>query len=277
MAPEIQQKLGDYLRAGGNLLLHGEVPLFDMTGGDCAMLADALGLTPVGERWSDHRYFLSLNADLWAAPRAEWRAGWAQTFFPAPTPDTTLLRVYGADEAAGFDITVGTGRAIVITAEIPLDLEFFREALRRLGAEPGLRHTSPHHNIFLSSTVTEAGERFIHALNLDGFDKTVRIISDGEPLFDGREVTLRGRDGVMLPVNVDLGEVRVDWSTVEIASRKGDGVTVRLTGPEDAIRLTTSREIVPYEGFVAERDGDTVLVRSTIPGTGDEQLTIRWR
>jgi beta-galactosidase len=275
MAPEIQQKVVDYLRAGGNLLLHGEVPLFNMTGNACTTLADTFGLEPVGVRWSDHRYFLSLNADLWAAPRAEWRAGWAQTF--APTADTTLLCVYGADEAAGFDVTVGQGRAIVITAEIPLDLEFFREALRQLGAEPGLRHTSDQHNIFLSSTVTDAGERFIHALNLDGFDKPVQIVSDGEPLFEGREVTLRRRDGVMLPVNVDLGEVRVDWSTAEIASRKGDGITVRLTGPEDAIRLTTSREIVPYEGFVAERDGDAVLIRSTIPGTGDEHLTIRWR
>jgi beta-galactosidase len=275
MAPDIQQKVIAYLQDGGKLLVHGEVPTFDMTGGPCTVLAAALGLQPVGERRSDHACFLSVNADLWAAPRAEWRAGWAQTF--RPIPGATLLHVYGENEAVGFDIALGKGRAIVITADIPLDLPFFREALRQLGAEPGLRHTSREHNIFLSSTVTEAGERFIHALNLDGFDKTVQIVSNGEPLFDGRAITLRRRDGVMLPVSVDLGEVRVDWSTAEIARRKGDGITVRLTGPEDVVRLTTEREIVPYEGFVAERDGDAVLIRSTIPGTGDEHLAIRWR
>ncbi|HVL25225.1 MAG TPA: beta-galactosidase [Thermomicrobiales bacterium] len=279
MAPEIQRKLVDYLNAGGNLFLHGEVPLFDMTGRDCRTLLDALGLNPVGERTSDHRYFLSLNADLWAAPRAEWRAGWAQTF--GPKPDQTLLRVYGADEAAGFDIQVGQGRAIAITAEIPLDLQFFREALRELGAAPGLRHTSHHHNIFLSSTATPAGGRLIHALNLDGFDKTLQILDRGEPLFEGREITLRRRDGVMLPVNVDLGEVRIDWSTAEIAQRAGDSLVVRLTGPADAIRLTTSREIVPGEGFELDREGDSVLIRATIEGHGDGlkggHLTIRWR
>ena len=50
------------------LLLMGEVPLQDMHGHDCTVLADALGLRHVGERYSTHRYYLSLNADGWAAP-----------------------------------------------------------------------------------------------------------------------------------------------------------------------------------------------------------------
>lgn len=277
MAPEVQQALVAYLYAGGRIFLHGEVPAFDMAGAPCTTLRDALGLTPIGQRWSDHRYFLSLNASLWAAPRAEWRAGWAQTF--APIRDRTLLHVYGADEAAGFDVPVGAGRAIVVTAEIPLDLPFFREALRQLGAEPGLRHTSGQNNIFLSSAATPAGARFVHALNLDGFDKAVQILDCGTPLFEGREVMLRGRDGVMLPLNLDLGDVRVAWSTAEISQREANGVVVRLTGPEDALRLVPAQgiTIVPGEAYTIDGVGDALLLRSTVAGHGDETMTVHWR
>lgn len=276
MSREIQEKLVAYLQAGGKLLLMGEVPLQDMHGHDCTVLADALGLRHVGERYSTHRYYLSLNADGWAAPRAEWRAGWAQTFQPDVPNGTTLLHVYGADEAAGFDILLGEGRAIVITAEIPLQVDFVEDLLAQVGVERGLRHSSPHHNIFLSSARTPKGERLVHALNFDGFDKSVTLALDGETLFDGREVMLRRRDGVMLPLGVDLGDVCIDWSTAEVARRDGSSLTFRLTGPRDAVQLTTSRAIQPSDAYTVTSTGDRHLIESTVPGYGDEEMTISW-
>nr|MBA3274296.1 beta-galactosidase [Chloroflexia bacterium] len=44
----VQRKLVNWLQAGGRLFLHGEVPLFDMTGESCTILMDALGLHHVG-------------------------------------------------------------------------------------------------------------------------------------------------------------------------------------------------------------------------------------
>ena len=40
----LQQKIVDYVREGGNVLLYGEVPVFDMEGKPCTLLAEALGL-----------------------------------------------------------------------------------------------------------------------------------------------------------------------------------------------------------------------------------------
>jgi len=274
MAEAIQRKLVTYLKHGGQLFLYGEVPMFDMIGQPCRILLHALDLKPIGMRWSDHRYFLSLTADGWAAPRPELRAGYAQTF--ATDGGGVLFRVYGVEEACGFDLDVGKGRAIVISGEIPTDLSFFSRAFAELGATPGLTHDEPRHGIFMSSARTPNGERFIHALNLDGFDKPVHLIDSGEPLFEGRTVMLRRRDGVMLPVGLDLGDTRVTWSTVEIAERQEDGITVRLMGGNDAILVDTPRIVQPGEGYeITERD-DGVLVTFTTRGTGEELVTIRW-
>jgi beta-galactosidase len=271
----VQRKLVQWLDAGGRLFLHGEAPRFDMTGEPCTVLMDALGLRYVDMHWGSHRSFPSLDAVGWAAPRAELRAGWAQGF--APVGGRTLFRIYGTDEACAFDVAVGQGRAIVVAAEIPADLDFFAEAFRRLGVEPGLWHDHPLRGVFLTSAVTPSGERFVHALNLDGVDKSLHIQDDEMPLCDGRAMTLRRRDGVMLPVDVQLGDVTVAWSTAEIVALRDGGLTLRLTGDEDAILLRTDRDIVPDAGYEVTRRDDGVLVESRVRGTGEELLEVAWR
>ncbi len=270
----VQQRLVAWLDAGGQLLLHGEVPLFDMTGEPCTILMDALGLDHIGLRWADHRYFLSVNADGWAAPRPELRAGFAQTF--TPLEQGTLFRVYGADEACAFDIPVGNGRAIVVSAEIPADLDFFGKALAQLGATPGLTHDHPMNGIFMTSATSSSGARFIHALNLDGVDKSLTISENGEPLFDGRVVTLPRRDGVMLPLDLPLDDVHVAWSTAEIVALEPGRIDVRLTGDQDAVCLVTDRHIAASPTYNLAAENGRTLVTSRQRGTGEETMTITW-
>ena len=123
---------------------------------------------------------------------------------------------------------------------------------------------------------TPEGTRFIHALNFDGVDKTVRIYDRGVPLFEGRAVMLRRRDGAMLPVGLDVGDTRVAWSTAEIVEVREQGVTVRLTGEADAVSLVTQRAVVVSPEHELTVGTDDVLVTSRVPGTGDELLAIDW-
>lgn len=274
MAADVQERLVRYLHAGGNLFLHGAVPLFDMTGAPCRVLHDALDLEWIGQRLSDHRTFVSATAEGWLGPRAEMRLGYAQTFRPAT--QGVLLRIYGADEACGFDIRVGAGRAVVISADVPADVAMFRRIFDALGVVPGLRHDRLLDGIFLTSTATPAGERFVHALNFDGVDKLVHLTLDGEPLCDGREIMLRRRDGVMLPSGVICGDVTIQWSTAEVLAYDATSLTVRLTGPEDALLLATTRVISAGDAYTIETRDGGVLVTSAVPGTGEETMTVRW-
>ncbi|HEY6739334.1 MAG TPA: beta-galactosidase, partial [Actinopolymorphaceae bacterium] len=88
----LQDRLVRYLRRGGRLLLCGEVPTYDMEGRPCTALMDALGLRLLGKKHGDHRYFLSVEALGWAAPRPEVRVGHAQLFATEGLTDAVILR-----------------------------------------------------------------------------------------------------------------------------------------------------------------------------------------
>ena len=86
------------------------------------------------------------------------------------------------------------------------------------------------------------------------------MLEDGRALFDGRKLLLQSRDGVMLPLDVTFGDVRIVWSTAEIAGVERDRLEFRLTQSEDAILLETDREIVPGDGFTMQREGRRVKI-----------------
>lgn len=271
----LQQKIVDYLTAGGGVLLYGEVPLLDMEAQPCTILADALGLTPAGARSASSFYYLSLCAEGWAAPRPEVRTHYAQGFTAAR--GDVLLRVVDSGEACGFDIAVGRGRAIVVSAAYTCDVPLFRLALEKLGARAGLQHDFERHGIFLTSSASDGGERFLHMLNLDAFDKELHLTDQGHPLLGGRALVLRGTEGLLLPLNVGFGPVRVAYSTAEVVAVAGDALTFRLTQPQDVIALQTDREIVPSADYTVARQDGLALITVRRPAVLDDQLTVRWR
>ena len=274
MHAELQQKLVDYLHAGGKLLVYGELPLFDMLARPCTVLADALGLRPLGTLHSDHRFFLSLLARGWAAPRPEVRSHFAQLW--QPSRGDVLWRVYGSDQACGFDIQLDAGRAIVVTAALPGDIQFVRSALERLGAPAGLRHDCPEYGIWMTTTESH-GERVLHLLNLDGFAKTLHVSEHGTPLFDGRSLELGARTGLLLPLGLRFGDVEIVYATAEIAAVEPGTLTFRLTQARDAIALRTARGILPGDDYEIEQRGDTTLILSRKPSCVDDRLVVRFQ
>jgi beta-galactosidase len=274
MDPAIQRKIAGYLEAGGRVLLYGEVPLFDLEGAPCALLADVLGLTPAGARTASTFYYLSVAAEGWAAPRAEVRTHFAQGFTAAR--GEVILRVAGTGEACGFDIPTGAGRAIVISTAYPCDIGLFRAAMERLGVRAALRHDSPESGIFLTSSAAN-GERFIHLLNLDHYDKTLHLSEHDRPLLEGREFRLRAREGLMLPLDVRLGPARIHYSTAEILQVAGDALTFRLTQDADVIALESDRPVKPGPDYAVEARGGATLITARRPVTEDDHIVVRWQ
>lgn len=270
---EIQRKLVDYLKGGGRLLLYGEVPLADMEGRPCTLLADALGLTARGTHQEKPFYSLSLVAHSWAAPRPEVRTHFAQVFEPAR--GEVLLSLYGTGEACGFDVAVGRGRAVVLATAYPCDVELFRTALERLGSTAALRHDYAPLGIFMTTTASASGERILHLLNLDGFDKTLRLTEHGAPLLGGRAIVLRSRAGLMLPLNLTYGDVRIAYSTAEVARVARDEIELRLTQEQDVIAIETDRDIDPGADYSVDRHGRLVLITSRKHALLDDRLIVR--
>ncbi|GAA4988014.1 beta-galactosidase [Actinopolymorpha pittospori] len=278
LAAPVQSRLVSYLRAGGRLLLCGEVPAYDLEGRPCTTLQDALGVRPLGVRHGDHGFFLSVCASGWAAPRPEVRVSSTQLLEPGT--GTVLLREYASGDACGLDVRVGAGRAVVLTTDYPgNDVAFYRTALETLGVRARLRHDAPRAGLLVTSTRNERGERFVHALNLDGYDADFRLTEDDRTLFGGHPVALPARSGVMLPIDLDLdpgvgsdleprvghSPVRLAWATAEIAALSPGRVAFR-SGPGECVAAFETDRLLHGDW------SDATFTRDGVAGDGRDGL-----
>jgi beta-galactosidase len=154
----------------------------------------------------------------------------------------------------------------------------YRAILGQLGVEPALALDPDEPGVFVSSARSEeTGGRVVHLLNLDGYDKVVTVKERGAALFGGNPVTLRQRDGVMLPIGVTAGGCEIAWATVEIADVEDDLVRLRLTGDADVIGVRHGVEIVEGEGSVEDTADGLTLVRARRTSPSEECLALRRR
>lgn len=258
MPASSQEKLKVHLENGGRVLIYGEVPKYDMEGNECTILADALHIEKMSKVTGRHMYYLSAYAENWAKDRAEVRIGDAQIF--KLKDGTPILRVYSTDEICAFETKVGKGKAIVIATNYTCDLDLINKSLERLNTTRGLSNNCKEHGLFMTTTSNKSGERYLHILNLDGFDKKFNVTLDGEVLFNGKEIECFSKDGLMLPLNVEFNEVKIKYSTAEVYKVEDDKITFRLTQARDEIILETKKEICPNEFYeVLEINGEKVI------------------
>lgn len=275
MDGSIQKKLVEYLNNGGNILLYGEVPLYDMEGNRCTVLAEALNIKPLHTRYSTESYFLSVYADCWAAPRPEVRVNFAQAL--EVQNSKAILRIRGTDEICGVDAKVGKGRAVVIATAYICDISLYKSILKELGVEPALHHDNPYHGIFMTSTANQEGERFIHIMNLDGFEKEFHVYEGDIPLFEGIKITLQPREGMMLPLNVTFGDIKIVYSTAEIAGIRENEIEFRLTQPRDVICVATRREILPSNDYIVDKREGRHIITSLKNAKVDNRVIVQFR
>jgi beta-galactosidase len=272
LAEPLQRRLVRYLRAGGGLLLSGRVPVTDMAGEKCTVLGDALGLTPGRTLTDADRFFLSVTSHGWAAPRAEIRVPTAQLCSAAR--GRTVLREVSTGDGCGFEVTVGDGRAVVITCDYRTDLGFWRAAASRLGARPGLTHTAGGPAVLLLTTADDDGGRLLHAFNVSaGVDRSFTVSEKGRALFGGESLHLAGRSAAMLPLGVRAGGMRIAYATAEISGTGEDAVTFRATGGGDGRGATSVVAVdgrATCEGARVTREGGRTVLR-----TGRREFTVR--
>jgi len=275
MDKQIQEKLVDYAKKGGNLLIYGQIPQFDMEANRCTILSEALSVESASMRESTNNFYLSVYTDGWAKiDHSEVRSQSAQHFkLKGGNP---ILRICTTDEICGFSTKIGSGQAIVIATPYVTRLEFFEKILEKLGIQHSLKHDYTHHGIFMTTTSNEHGERFLHLINLDGIDKTFHIYENGQPLFEGNEITLRSRDGLILPLNVSLGDTKILYSTAEITGFSKNSISFRINKPGGIIALETNRKILPSNDYVIERKEEKIqVIRSKMQfATGEIKIEL---
>ncbi|MEV6493437.1 hypothetical protein AB0M20_33180, partial [Actinoplanes sp. NPDC051633] len=228
---DVQRRLADHVLGGGSLLLSGVLPDSDLDGRPCTILADALGVRSGSLFPASHDYFTSV-----AGPGLpEVRVGYAQSLSCAGEP---LLVEVGSGEPCGHRLTAGAGRAVVLAADYPCHLGFWRDQVQWLGATPGLRPVPDVPGVIAVVTGDPHGRGLIHVLNVSP--------SPAAFLLGDLRLRLDARAGIILPANLPVGDAVLTSTTCELVALEESAVVLRPTQPSsvavfDTDRLTADR------------------------------------
>jgi len=183
----VQEFLVRHLETGGRMLLAGALPDQDADGTPCTLLADALGVWSAGSvaesMHADGQYFPSVRA---VGPMAEHgarevRVTRAQLFAGAGEP---LLRESGTGQPAAVRVeTTGGGVAVLLGADYPVHLPFWRSLLDLAGVRPRLELVADRVGV-IAIPVADERETAIVAVNVAPYAVTFSPLFDGAPVAD---------------------------------------------------------------------------------------------
>ncbi|MEJ5224869.1 MAG: glycoside hydrolase, partial [Anaerolineales bacterium] len=228
----VQQKLIDYVRAGGRLILTGRMCLEDFYHQPCTLLRDALGITRItgGEPFKSERICAFDYHDVPASFVERYAGPFDDIFATADDGGVT-----------GFIKSLGNGQVMVFGAALAAntleDLDIVHRMANRMGVRP-LFEMSDWADVRLSEG--ENGS-FLFINNYQDDPIETRLNLHGAPLFGGHPIRLPARRGFILPLawRVTPGMV-IHYCTGEIlaAEAQNERITLRTEPAECTLQVS---------------------------------------
>jgi beta-galactosidase len=221
-----QQKLVDYVREGGKLVLVGRVCLEEFNHKPCTILKDALGITEAygAAPFSEASIRAFEHRDVPATFVETYRGDFDEVFATSKSGETV-----------GFVKTIGAGQVLMFGAAVPTDtlddLDIVEEIATKMGCQPLFR-LSDWADIRLSRS-DKAAFVFINNYQDDPVKTTVECA--GRPLFGGNPVSLPARSGLILPLDWQPAPgVLVHYATSEITGVEANRQSLTLSTAQPA-------------------------------------------
>ena len=273
MPVETQILLKEFVEAGGKLILYGRLPVMDMEGNDCRILADMLGVERETFMTEQEQRSMSIQPVGVLGGYAEVRTGHVELYEGEDLIPLMELSVKGG--VCAFEKAVGDGHAAVIGTDYICHVEAIEKLMRHLGVDHSLSHSCEYHGILMGINKNEdTGEKFLHILNIDSFTKTCQLYYNGVALFDGKEMYLGSRDGYLLPMGIVCVDRTIEYSTAEIYAEEQGRLIFRLTQPQDEIVFAGEVSVKPSADYeVVYRNGKT-RIYSKLDGRIHEFMTV---
>lgn len=270
MDAPIQQRLVNYVEAGGKLLLFPTVPTMDLRGNSCKILADWLGCCPVvhnggfAENIDDIENLIIFNStDL--------------------QNEDCSFAMHEDGFSCGFEKEIGKGKVVAFGIGMAHDY-FYRDQVilnlfKKIGISPLVKSDKISDKLLLSTRVGTKNNRYLFINNIDEYDKTTGIYLDCKPLFGGKQLTIRARSGLMLPLNLQFNpDVFIVYTTAEIIdwTKNGDDMTITLvlTQPSDEMVIKTSYSVKPSSDYTIEILPEGIKIKSLLHGYINDRLEI---
>jgi beta-galactosidase len=276
MSKQIQENVVAFLQVGGNMFLYGKLPIYDMEGNPVTILADYLEVSNIesGSNKKEHYYTsvypcgigegyeeLTVNNDIQTVDCIN---------------SVPFLKVYGSDKICGFIKNKGESKVVAMLTTYHCQLPFMKKLFEQCGMYAKLSHDYYWHGIFLTSTINEINERFIHIINVDMSEKECHIFENNTKLFE-HKLYLKPNECLMLPMNLQvLKSVYIKKSTAEIYKKTSDSITFRVTQDTEHIYFNTKRDILESEDYSVVSTGEDKSVIINSKRKNDEYITLKF-
>jgi len=215
-----QQKLVDYVRQGGSLVLAGRMCVEEFSHRPCTILKDALGIRHID---SDPTFTMtSISAFGYPYVPASFVETYSGEF-------DEVLAGRGDGEVVGFVKTVGAGRVLVLAAAFCCDtledIDIVHQMASKMGCPPLFRLGD------WADVRVSRGEKgsFLFICNYldDPVETTVEY--EDRSLFGANPVRLQARSGLILPLEWQAREgITLHYLTSEVAGITDDGSTITI-------------------------------------------------
>jgi len=209
MDEDIQEKLIEYVKEGGKLILYPSVPTMNMKGEPCTKLIEALNIE-VGESFFG-KYVNLEDIDSVLADYVEIYKGKDIKSFAYLQDDN--------QKVCAFEKNIEKGKIIVLGIGFKLDHHFKNEIILKL-AEKIDNYPVTKRNDYIDvsfRSISGKNTKFMFIQNYDEYKKTMAFDYFGEILFDGHEITINPRSGLLLPINYKINEnIELIYSTCEL-------------------------------------------------------------
>lgn len=237
MDEDVQDKLVQYVNDGGKLVLFPAVPTMDMKGNACIKLLEALQVEIEESLW--HKYVVVEGMDSVGA-------GYIETYKGENLYSFASLQE-SPEKICAFEKNLGRGKVVVFGIGLELEHYFKDEIVKKLAARV---HNYPvtNRNDYIDvsfRSIKDTNTRFMFIQNYDEYEKTMVFDYFGETLFDGHELTIGARSGLLLPINYKVKEnAEIIYSTCELVNKEDNEIQVYCKQALEIMKFNKKPEVI---------------------------------
>lgn len=239
----MQEKLKQYVKKGGTLVLYPTVPKYELNGDECTLLKDFLNIEIKESRWG-RLYPKILHMDSVFSS--------FETILENVKGEVIAIDEDGSP--CGFINNVSKGRILYLGVGNCQDYNYKIDLVKELCKKLGVTMSIEVNDTWINASLREGKDTsFILINNFDEIDKDLKVMIKGKEAFNGNLVSIKGRNGVILPVNFKISKkININWATAELTSiEKGEETILEFStirGKEYNFSLTFENSSLKIEG-----------------------------
>ncbi len=260
MDEEIQDKLIQYVKDGGKLVLFPSIPTMDMKGNTCTKLLEALQVEI--DQTFNNKYVMIEEMDSVGASYIEIYKGEGVKGFASLQDES--------DKMCAFEKNLGKGKVVMFGIGLELD-HFFKDDIVKNLAVRVNNFPATNRNDYIDvsfRSISKTDTRFMFIQNYDEYEKIMSFDYFGEVLFDGNEITISPRTGLILALNYRIHDsLKIIYSTCELINKKENKIEFFCRQNVEIIKFNNRIEVIDsqvnYE-IIEESENYKLIIKNHI-------------